>query len=156
MAEGESSAVGPRSVCGRSDLRVSVASYKEVRLLSPHDAAYIAGLIDGEGSILLTRRHRGDHRQLVITIREPLKYFRGSSVQGRTAIFQERKRLENEGKRKSHFSFSVSEKVTDDFFRVSLAIQRNLCLTTSTTLSAPEELHQKRHISQITPPATPM
>lgn len=36
--------------------------------LNPTDAAYIAGLIDGEGTITLTRKHRDEHRQLAVTI----------------------------------------------------------------------------------------
>lgn len=39
-----------------------------VRELSGGDAGYIAGLIDGEGSISLARKHAGENRQLVITI----------------------------------------------------------------------------------------
>ena len=39
-----------------------------VRILSPEEAAYLAGLIDGEGTIALTRRHAGENRQLVLTI----------------------------------------------------------------------------------------
>ena len=39
---------------------------------SPHinviDAAYIAGVVDGEGTITLTRKHRDEHRQLAITL----------------------------------------------------------------------------------------
>ncbi|WP_018231860.1 LAGLIDADG family homing endonuclease [Thioalkalivibrio thiocyanodenitrificans] len=31
-------------------------------------AAYIAGLIDGEGTITLTRKHRNENRQLAVTI----------------------------------------------------------------------------------------
>jgi len=36
--------------------------------LTDVDAAYIAGLIDGEGTIALSRRHARDNRQLVVTI----------------------------------------------------------------------------------------
>ena len=36
--------------------------------LSPEDAAYLGGLIDGEGTISLTRRHAGERRQLVVSI----------------------------------------------------------------------------------------
>lgn len=32
------------------------------------DAAYIAGLIDGEGTVTLTRLHRNEHRRLVVSI----------------------------------------------------------------------------------------
>lgn len=41
---------------------------RKVSVMSPVDAAYLAGLIDGEGSISLTRIHRGQNRQLVVTI----------------------------------------------------------------------------------------
>jgi hypothetical protein len=36
--------------------------------LLPTHAAYIAGLIDGEGTITLTRKHQNENRQLAITI----------------------------------------------------------------------------------------
>jgi hypothetical protein len=42
--------------------------YKEVRSLAAVDAAYIAGLIDGEGTVTLSRRHAKDRRQLVVSI----------------------------------------------------------------------------------------
>jgi hypothetical protein len=45
-----------------------MASYKKVKQLIPTDASYIAGLIDGEGTISLTRRHRNERRQLEISI----------------------------------------------------------------------------------------
>jgi len=45
-----------------------MTSAKMVRDLSTEDAAYIAGLIDGEGSISLTRKHVRENRQLVVTI----------------------------------------------------------------------------------------
>ena len=45
-----------------------MAIYREVRQLSSTNAAYIAGLIDGEGTITLSRRHANEHRQLVISI----------------------------------------------------------------------------------------
>jgi hypothetical protein len=37
-------------------------------LLDQTDAAYIAGLIDGEGTVTLSRRHRTENRQLVVSI----------------------------------------------------------------------------------------
>jgi hypothetical protein len=40
--------------------------YKSVNRMTPTQAAYLAGLIDGEGSITLTRRHRKENRQLAI------------------------------------------------------------------------------------------
>jgi hypothetical protein len=36
--------------------------------LSARDAAYLAGLVDGEGTISLTRLHRGQNRQLAVSI----------------------------------------------------------------------------------------
>lgn len=42
--------------------------YKKVLELSQVDAAYIAGVIDGEGTITLSRKHKNDNRQLTITI----------------------------------------------------------------------------------------
>jgi hypothetical protein len=36
--------------------------------LRPTDAAYIAGLIDGEGTVTLGRKHRNENRQLAVTI----------------------------------------------------------------------------------------
>jgi hypothetical protein len=41
---------------------------KQVLKMPPGIAAYIAGLIDGEGTITLARRHRSDKRQLVVSI----------------------------------------------------------------------------------------
>lgn len=40
----------------------------EVQQMSTAEAAYIAGLIDGEGTITLTRKHRNENRQLAVTI----------------------------------------------------------------------------------------
>lgn len=38
------------------------------KLLSPESAAYIAGLIDGEGTITLSRPHVNESRRLVVSI----------------------------------------------------------------------------------------
>jgi hypothetical protein len=45
-----------------------VGTYKKVRLLSVAEAAYLAGLVDGEGTVTLSRKHAGDMRQLVVSI----------------------------------------------------------------------------------------
>lgn len=45
-----------------------MATYKITNRLNTVDAAYIAGLIDGEGTVTLTRKHRNENRQLAITI----------------------------------------------------------------------------------------
>ena len=41
---------------------------RAVRELSAQDAAYLAGLLDGEGTIALSRRHANEHRHLVLSI----------------------------------------------------------------------------------------
>ena len=43
-------------------------TYREVRALSIAEAAYLAGLIDGEGTVTLSRKHAGEMRQLVVSI----------------------------------------------------------------------------------------
>jgi hypothetical protein len=43
-------------------------TYRQLQPLSKIDAAYIAGLIDGEGTITLTRKHKNENRQLCISI----------------------------------------------------------------------------------------
>ena len=45
-----------------------MAAYKQVSRLTPEDAAYIAGLVDGEGTVSLLRKHRHDNRQVVVSI----------------------------------------------------------------------------------------
>jgi hypothetical protein len=45
-----------------------MATYKTTKRLADRDAAYLAGLVDGEGTITLTRKHRGDNRQLCVSL----------------------------------------------------------------------------------------
>jgi hypothetical protein len=45
-----------------------MTSYRTVKDLDSRDAAYIAGLIDGEGTITLSREHRNENRRLVVSI----------------------------------------------------------------------------------------
>lgn len=45
-----------------------MTTYKITNTLSPTDAAYIAGIIDGEGTISLSRRHKNENRQLEISV----------------------------------------------------------------------------------------
>jgi hypothetical protein len=55
--------------------------------LSIADAAYIAGLVDGEGTITLTRLHRNEQRRLVVSIsntdRALLEYVQQALSMGR-------------------------------------------------------------------------
>ena len=59
----------------------------ESRLLTPTEAAYIAGLIDGEGTVTLTRKHRNENRQLSISISNTekmlLDYVHGTDAAGK-------------------------------------------------------------------------
>jgi hypothetical protein len=45
-----------------------MARYRTVSRLTSVDAAYIAGIVDGEGTITLTATHRDENRRLVIAI----------------------------------------------------------------------------------------
>lgn len=45
-----------------------MVAYKVVRGLDVRDAAYIAGLIDGEGTVTLTQEHSRENRRLVVSI----------------------------------------------------------------------------------------
>ncbi len=42
--------------------------YKQTHKLTLVDASYIAGLIDGEGTVTLTRKHKNENRQLAVSI----------------------------------------------------------------------------------------
>ena len=42
--------------------------YRVVNRLEPSDAAYIAGLVDGEGTVTLTCIHRNERRRIVVAI----------------------------------------------------------------------------------------
>ena len=45
-----------------------MAEYRTTRKLNPQVAAHVAGLIDGEGTVTLCRRHANGHRQLVVSV----------------------------------------------------------------------------------------
>ena len=47
---------------------LGMSHYRTVRTLTAVEAAYIAGLVDGEGTITLTRYHRNETRRLVVCI----------------------------------------------------------------------------------------
>jgi hypothetical protein len=49
-------------------LRYGVMHLRGAKPLSPVDAAYIAGLIDGEGTVTVTRLHANENRRLVVSI----------------------------------------------------------------------------------------
>ena len=41
---------------------------KRTKQLSKEDAAYLGGILDGEGTITLTSKHKGENRRLAVTI----------------------------------------------------------------------------------------
>ena len=45
-----------------------MAAYRSVLPLEPESAAYVAGLVDGEGTITLTAHHKSERRRLVVSI----------------------------------------------------------------------------------------
>ncbi|TLZ32316.1 MAG: hypothetical protein E6K20_02260 [Gammaproteobacteria bacterium] len=47
---------------------VNTRGCEPLRQLSDTEAAYLAGIIDGEGTITLTRTHRGENRRPVVSI----------------------------------------------------------------------------------------
>ena len=49
-------------------LKIIKTTYREVKKLSSPEAAYIAALIDGEGTITLTRHNKGEYRRLEVEI----------------------------------------------------------------------------------------
>ena len=58
-----------------------------VRILSAIDAAYIAGIVDGEGTVTLSRLHHNEQRRIVVSIsnneRELVEYVRQAIGAGR-------------------------------------------------------------------------
>src|SRR6266566_4938489 len=54
--------------------KAAATTYKRTRALPSVDAAYIAGLIDGEGTISLTRKYRDGNRQLFVSISSTERY----------------------------------------------------------------------------------
>jgi len=45
-----------------------MTAYRTVRRLSPEMAAYVAGIVDGEGTITLSAEHRGDQRCISVSV----------------------------------------------------------------------------------------
>ena len=58
----------PESLLLSRDVRFVVVRGLHPKQLKPDAAAYIAGLIDGEGTITLSRLHAGENRRLVVSI----------------------------------------------------------------------------------------
>jgi hypothetical protein len=66
-----------------------VTRYREVNPLSPIAAAYIAGIVDGEGTITLSRKHPGEGRQLVINVLAQIRPFLRSYKSERARLVEQ-------------------------------------------------------------------
>ena len=53
---------------GAGALIPGMAAAIKINRLTSEQAAYLAGLIDGEGTITLTRMHRHENQRLVVSI----------------------------------------------------------------------------------------
>jgi hypothetical protein len=63
------SAYALTSITGRVlNVRQNARGCVPLRQLSETEAAYLAGIIDGEGTVTLTRTHRGENRRPVVSI----------------------------------------------------------------------------------------
>ena len=80
-----------------------MSTYKKTNSLCKADAAYIAGLIDGEGTVTLTRKHKNENRQLCVSISstevELLKFVLSATGVGK---------ITNKQASKSHHSHSYA------------------------------------------------
>jgi hypothetical protein len=89
---------------------------KTVSRLVPPEAAYIAGLVDGEGTITLTRAHRNENRRLVVCISNnelPILRFAKSTI-GAGKITSKRKAKAHHGK---SFTYQVSSRQALDLLQ---------------------------------------
>jgi hypothetical protein len=86
-----------------------MGGHRKVTHLDAASAAYIAGLVDGEGTITLTRIHRQENRRLVVSIsnteRAILDFVRDALGVGRITT----KRVYNERHRRG-YTFQVSSR----------------------------------------------
>jgi hypothetical protein len=75
-----------------------MATYRAVNSLSTVDAAYLAGLVDGEGTITLSRKHAREKRQLVVSISSTTS-FSSASARERSRRKDERNPITHPGSR---------------------------------------------------------
>src|SRR5688572_11752451 len=93
-----------------------MAFYRTVQSLDPETAAYLAGLVDGEGTITLTSMHRGERRRIVVSIsntdRSLLEFVRDAVGAGRITA----KRTYSERHTPS-FCYCITNRQALDFLR---------------------------------------
>jgi hypothetical protein len=57
-----------RGIPRGAGIKCAMIRYRTTRRLPAHVASYVAGLIDGEGTVTLCRRHSNENRQLVVSV----------------------------------------------------------------------------------------
>lgn len=129
--------------------------YRSVQRLVPEAAAYVAGLVDGEGTITLSAEHRGERRRIVVSIsntdRSLLEFVRETVGAGRITG----KRTYNERHTPS-FAYKVTSRQALELLsqiaghlktyrakRAEMAIQHYVALTPRNG-KYPEEVLRKR------------
>jgi hypothetical protein len=73
-----------------------MARYAAVRALSPTEAAYVAGIVDGEGTITLTTMHAGENRRLVVSVSSTERFRQLFSRLAEAAFFPSNNSAEHE------------------------------------------------------------
>lgn len=132
-----------------------MAYYRKVRLLSAIDAAYIAGLVDGEGTVTLSQEHRTERRRLAVTVssteRALLEFLRDAVGAGQIT----RKRTYSP-KHTPSFAYKITNRQAIDLLsqiasylrsykvrRAALALERYIQLTPRNGRYTPELLRAR-------------
>lgn len=94
-------------------------TYRKFQELNAIDASYIAGLVDGEGTITLTRKHQNENRQLCVSISSTeidlLNFVLSATGVGK---------ITNKKPSESHHAHSYAYAV---YNRQALALLENIC-----------------------------
>ena len=90
--------------------------YRKVKKLDPVVAAYLAGLVDGEGTVTMTRQHRNEKRRVVVCISnselEILKFAKDKIGAGRITT----KRTYNE-RHADSYAYQISSRQALDLLK---------------------------------------
>jgi hypothetical protein len=144
-----------------------MSRYRKVSRLEPVAAAYLAGLIDGEGTVTLTRQHRNEGRRLEVCISnnelEILRSARDCIGAGRITT----KRSYNE-RHAASFTYHVSSRQALDLLaqiapfmksyqalRARLALDHYVRLTPRNGKYRPEIRRQREHFERQLPAIRP-
>ena len=130
------------------------------RILSPTDAAYLAGLIDGEGTITLSRRHANERRQLVVSVVSTERSLVDWILSGLGVGKVTRKRVAST-KHAPSFTYSVANRQALSVLeqtapylrsykrlRAQMALQSYVALTPRNGHYTPEQAARREHFEQ--------